>query len=420
MEEPSAPSPPPLRVTERDESPGWKKKKDERPAKSWRAPRRELSPQEARWEDFEKADYPGRLALFQRTLDEGLMDGENAFAMIDQLFLASRERGEIERFLELCETLRRQAPEAFEEKAVYFLSWQIEIALVLGREDLLPELTTRLASHAGRDPDTFHRTLERLEYHGRLDLLLPLMRQAWPVVRDAEDILDWAIDEYADTAIWLEICAFLDDNPQGVGTDAALLERVGVFAEDIDAEAFAREVDLFAGRHPVSEQLADYQPSAGKDQGKSRQRLSKEARGRIIDLSKVFMGHARRAEGVPWTRAMLARDCLVEYLLEQADPREREGRPLAHPLCPERASLDRFLARRLQLLSFQVHLVLATFGLLPAWLRFLRLHNLLTDQQHRAAFEDLGRRRGPLTDVAAKEGDPRLGEALSAWDRLPG
>jgi hypothetical protein len=309
----------------------------------------------------------------------------------------------------------------FEENAVYFLTWQIETALVLGHEDPLPELTARLAPTAARAPDIFHHTLERLEYHSRLDLLLPLMRLAWPVLRDSKDIFAWAINEYGNRLIRLETFAILDANPQGVGTDAALLERVHVVAEDIDAEAFAREVELLAGRHPVFEQLADYQPSAGKDQGKSRKRrrLSEEARGRIIDLSHAFIGHVHREEGVPRTRALLGRDCLIEYLLEQADPRDREGRPLAHPLCPERASLDRFLARYLTLFSYRVHRVFATFGLLPAWLRFLRLHNLLTEQQHRAAFDDLGRLHRPLADIAGKNGDPRLGEALSAWDTPP-
>src|SRR5262249_9007771 len=61
-----------------------------RPAKATKAQKEpEMTPQEARWFEFEKADYPKRLELFQRTLDEGLMDDFNAVEMAEPLYHAA-------------------------------------------------------------------------------------------------------------------------------------------------------------------------------------------------------------------------------------------------------------------------------------------------------------------------------------------
>src|SRR5436190_17362678 len=54
-------------------------------------------PEEMRWEEFKKADYPERLRLFQQTLDDGLMDGENATGMLEGLSGDLTEHNERER-----------------------------------------------------------------------------------------------------------------------------------------------------------------------------------------------------------------------------------------------------------------------------------------------------------------------------------
>src|SRR5262249_6953169 len=96
-------------------------------------PRREPTATQRRGDEFERADYPGQLALLQRTLDEGLMNDENAMGMLETLHTATIEHGQRQQFLDLSAALRRQAPLAFETNAVYFISWEIEAVLALGQ-----------------------------------------------------------------------------------------------------------------------------------------------------------------------------------------------------------------------------------------------------------------------------------------------
>src|SRR5262245_11324270 len=50
-------------------------------------PPKETTPEEARAVEFERAKtLEARLEVFQRTLDEGSMDDENAFTMINELY----------------------------------------------------------------------------------------------------------------------------------------------------------------------------------------------------------------------------------------------------------------------------------------------------------------------------------------------
>jgi hypothetical protein len=117
------------------------------------------------------------------------MDGEYLVEMVSVLSQATLKNNERERLLDLIEAVRRQAPAVFEERAAYLVSWQVETALALGREQDLPALTQQMAQQAGSDADMFDIVSKRLEYHGRLDLLLPMARTAWPLIRDSDDLV---------------------------------------------------------------------------------------------------------------------------------------------------------------------------------------------------------------------------------------
>jgi hypothetical protein len=54
---------------------------------------------QARWREFRETDYEDQIALFLRTLDDPeLMDAEMAFEMLNEIFRASAERQERDRF----------------------------------------------------------------------------------------------------------------------------------------------------------------------------------------------------------------------------------------------------------------------------------------------------------------------------------
>ncbi len=128
----------------------------------------------------------------------------------------------------------------------------------------------------------------------------------------------------------------------------------------------------------------------------SRRKDSPPMRVRSIctDLINTFVGFLRREEGVPFPRGELVRQQLYRYflrrndgdldprpsLLEQAmHPNRKLPKPPrpAHPLCPERVTLDVHLAGLMGPMNGLYYPVAALFQAMPAWLRFLESRRLI-------------------------------------------
>jgi hypothetical protein len=386
---------------------------------------------EARWKEFRKADYEGKLALFARTLDEGLMDEENALDMLEQLYLGGIEHADRERFDGLVREVRQRAPEAYAAHVVCILSWQITNALATGRPEALPALADEMAEHAASNVDLFHATLEELAYHGQLLVLLPVMRKAWPIIREAKDIFAWALDEYAQVAGDYEIFAALEANPETSGAEEDLQERMRFFIEDLRPDKLVEFVDILAGRRPTSGVLADYQwQPVRRRRGRGgredeEEEVPDEAREHLSNLTLEFLGWLRRERQVPYTKGALGREGIAEYLLargmgELQEGKARLARP-EHPLCPDRATLDRFLVRFFGFLSLHRPKSVATLELTPTWLLFLELHGLLSGEQRRRAVEGMRPLAGVLQKALSEghQADPALGQALTSWGQEP-
>jgi hypothetical protein len=375
----------------------------------------------ARWEEFEAADFPQRLELFDRTLDEGLMDHENAFAMLTALHEGLIQRGERERFDELVEAMQKKAPASYASNAVCFLVDQISDALALNRLDRLPELAVRLGEQGEEMSEIGNMALLQLMYRGQQDVALAMLRTSWPKVHESTELLPWAVEQDRSQGANLEVCTFLESNPQAEGNEPVLRERVRFFVEDLDEERLAEVVALLSGRKAVSGSLADYQGLKGGKKGRQRREIPQALHRRLTDLGFAFVGYLRRELGVPYSKGDLARQGIIEYLIERATGRlERRGGGIDHPLAPEYANLDEYLSRYFSLLDGRTHQGFAIFELIPAWLRFLVSLGLLTVEQSRKVFAILGKLREPFETLRGNvKDDPRLGEGLSAWDSAP-
>jgi len=85
-----------------------------------------------------------------------------------------------------------------------------------------------------------------------------------------------------------------------------------------------------------------------------------------------------------------------------------------HPLCPDRKTLDHFLAGLLSFINPQYYKATATLELIPAWLRFLASRQLITADQHQQTLAEL---RGLATEfgkVVKTHSDPALRTAVLA------
>ena len=289
----------------------------------------------------------------------------------------------------------------YDKGAHYYLSWCLVDALAEGRQEVVPSLARELAARAGRDIDTFNRTREALEYHGRLDVLVEAMRIAWPFVKSSDNIVPWGISAFMENGVKYEIFDYLEHTASPDPDDPALLDRVHFFIEN-PRENYLREfVGDLTGTSGREWQADDFAlrpaPKRGRydwdDESEERETPDQGALnlGRLIN---EFVGYLHREEGVSFPRGGMLMQDLYRYFLRRnkgdLDPRPsmleqamhpdrklpKPPRP-AHPLCPERVTFDVHLAEMMGMMSGRYYSAAALFQAMPAWLRFLKSQRLI-------------------------------------------
>ena len=324
---------------------------------------------DAVYEAFEAADYEGRIALFYKTLGEQtLMDGEMAFEMLLQINEAAAKQGERERLDELVMALRERLPDIYDEESQYILRWQISNAIASGHLDRVAPLMRELSAYAGDDIDYYLKALDQLAYHGQLGVLLESIDIAWPAIKDSSNIFSWAIDEFAQQVADYVIFDYLEQHPSLVANDPALLARVDSYIET-DREGLARYLAHLTDQAQRAWTSEDFKMN------------NKGYKQNLIDLSVEFLGYLKREKGIPYSKGELAREQLCEYFLrrKKGDLGKRDRQVKIHPLCPDHATLDRFLGELLSIMNYEHYKAVATLELIPAWLRFLVSRQLITD-----------------------------------------
>jgi hypothetical protein len=159
-----------------------------------------------------------------------------------------------------------------------------------------------------------------------------------------------------------------------------------------------------------------------------------------INLSRLisaFVGYLRREEGVPFPRGELVRQELYRYflrrhegdldprpsMLEQAmHPKRKLPKPPrpAHPLCPERVTLDVHLAGMMGMINARYYFAAALFQAMPAWLRFLESQRLIDAGMSRKVVAELLPLHATLLRIWEQNtDDPLLCRQGQAWLALP-
>jgi hypothetical protein len=210
------------------------------------------------WNEFKSQHGEAREAVFLRTLDdEELRDDETAFEMLNGLHEDAVARGERERFGRMVDTLAVRWPEVYEQGAHYYLSWQLLDALADGRPDV-SALTRALAAKAGRDNDIVHRGLRALAYHGQLIPLVEAMRIGWPLVRESDNVMGWAIGEFAEAGAAYEMYAYLEGASAPDPSNVELLQRIRYFVDDPRLEYVTEFIREVSDKADVAWTVADF------------------------------------------------------------------------------------------------------------------------------------------------------------------
>lgn len=404
------------------------------------------------WEELQAQDYEGQIALFHRTLEEEpeLIDGELAFEFFNDIYYKMVDRNERDRFEALAEALKARRPEAYASEAGYILDWRITNALAEGRVEAVHPMAEAMAETAEKHIDQFFNLMDQLAYHNQLAALISMTRLAWPHIKDSPQIL--GLGEFATQAADYLVFDHLSRNAAPDSNDPALLAQIEPYTK-LDLALFSDYVARLAGQAQRSWTMADFEfePPDREDslytwddeeedfddeEDSDEEDYDKEGdidegRQNLYLLSTEFLGYLYHQEKVPYARGELARSQLYEYILMRHD-RELEpaeslrrgpGRKKdkaaphgpSHPLCPDRRSLDRFLGELLGFFNPQHYKAVATFELIPAWLRFLEARRLIDPQQRRQTLADLRGLDTELLKILKNYPDPALREAMENW-----
>lgn len=397
----------------------------------------------ARWEEFEEADYEERLALFARTLEEGeLMDGEMVSEMTGKLFAQTVEHNERDRFDALIEDLQRRLPEVYAEEAHWLLSYQIKNALVAGRWAKAGALAQALAALAHKQIDVWNAIEEELAYYGQVETLVTAMRSAWPHIRRSRDIVPWGIEEFATRATQYELIYQLEQPGGAHADDPALQERIRFFIGDqLEVETMATTLSWMTGQVTREWKLEDFTVDTGSTHQRAKRPEVDEAQNaaqrNFFHLTLQFARQLHYEMSVPLTRTELATRELQTYLVQRRNKeleyqesmldtvlRKRDkGRsqrkqfaPVPHPLCPDRERLDRYLAQSLGFLSLNRYGAFALIGLTPLWVRFLVAQGLLEAEAGEEALSELKQVAEDMRPVIRAETEPA--QVLRYWETV--
>jgi len=357
------------------------------------------------WEPTTPKDPDELIAGFQQQLNAGEMNADDAFEWLLSIreALGDKTPEARARFAAVVEQLRQQAPEAYEEHVGLCTEYLLCDAIVEECWDEVSELVRPLAENPDKDAEAFFKIFDLLLYHGRIPILLDVVRRAWPGVKDSADITPWAIDEFFAQALLVELFAYLDTAEQPRADDPALREATARYGE-WNEEWLQEAVHRFTLPAPSAWQRADFGEHVDADQWRQN----------LHALLLEFVADRWRA-GIPLSRAYMAFGELEEFVNWQfsnpavpgAPKKRRQARrgrrhrkweeAARFPLIPDEVLLDRFLTKRFPALGLgaRPYQVAALMELLPAYLHFLARLNVVHPAEMDEALDGVARRLVP-------------------------
>ncbi len=403
----------------------------------------------ARLDEFEKSDYERRIEIFRQSIEEDLMDEEQAFEMLNPLFEQVVERNERDRFDGLTEELRQRLPEVYRLEEHYILEWRIINALAAGRYEQAGELTREVALLAHQRMDVWNWVERRMAYHGQLPALVESVRLAWPKISQATGLMLWATTGFSHRAVQYELLHYVEQTAAPDPNDPALLERLKFYDEEIRMERLTSILDCLAGRSNRQWTMDDFRLRPPGGTWRKKQKVVDEAYERgaynLFDLAMAFVAYAHSVTGASYAKAEMAAQEIHRFILrrerqtleyqegvyssslgpdEQPGGHAKKFKEYKHLLCPDRERLDRYLAEMFDPVTAQSHNVSAVIELIPAWLRFIESEGLIEAELRERTLRDLAPVTGDLRrKLEASPIDPALALAISRWndnDQAPG
>ena len=397
----------------------------------------------ARWEEFQEATEDVRRELFIKTLDDPeLMDDEMAFEMLSQTYRSTIKSDQRDVWDNMVEQLQQRLPDVYAVSRKYYIGWQVENMIAGGRRDRVKSMIQEIANLATVDATLYLRIVDQLAYHGMLEELSEISHIAWPQVKVSDKI--WGKSTFAE---WGAECVLFERLEQaGVlnHEDNELIQKIGYYIEDLQLEHFSDYTKSISGRLDRTFLLDDFKmkdlrqrhiyDDEDDDDDDEKQGLTPKSKSDLSSLLNTFIDYARRIEGIPYTKVRLASANIYTYicgrLAGKLEPKQSVLESMRNPpkkakqkqklptnfLCPDRDTLDRYLAELLHFMNPLQHQAAATLELIPTWLRFLKTKGLLEPKMQKSTLNELGKLQATLSKLFQSDrSDPAIADNVSRW-----
>jgi len=349
------------------------KKEIEEKAREVREKQIEEDAAEKFWEEFGGATYSDKIARFRDYLTKEL-DGTGVFEMLDTISSEARRREDLDTLAGLIGEIKEKCPVIYAKDAPYYNSILIENMAAVEDFSGLPAALEAFAEKPGGYIDGFFRAIETLMYYSEIDPLIPAMEKAYPNVLESENIIPSGIDEFSTLLGWLLLFRGLKEQ------DPRLLYEDVSRYWNISQEEFDKMVVALTTGSAGAFEKQEFLKKGSKKMNTDK----------VLQLTIAFM-HTLNKNGMGYSRALMARNALVEYILDRERLEEVEkGRSI---LVPQRASLDSYLTS-LDILFSMPHQVVALMEALPSYLGFLHAHGFIESDE----FEGVRASLTPLKD----------------------
>ncbi|RMH00313.1 MAG: hypothetical protein D6706_04285 [Chloroflexi bacterium] len=350
----------------------------------------------AYWDQFLAADYAKKLQLFEQYLNQTNDKALLAVQMLDVLYRETAVRHQRDRFQVLASLLHDKHPTLWQSESLIIHYRLLANALVEKRVTDIPDLLPPIAAQATKQITLFQHILDMLAYHGQETAVAQLIITAWPQIRQSTHLRPSAQQRFATQATDYLIYAHLKTAESDITT---LHTQLAEFFP-INPDGLKAHLAVLSGRRQFQWQLEDLVPAA-----ETRPSIQ-QAQQNLATLMLEFMGWLSQKQPNSWGQADLFRSQFPDYLaarrtgqLTERDPigdmmrRKRPNFQLppepVHPLCPDAATLTRYLEHLLHATRPQPYRAAVLFTLLPAWTRFLRSRQLLAPATETAVWQNL-------------------------------
>ncbi len=284
------------------------------------------------------------------------------------------------------------------------------------------EMITQVAESAARDLTAYEVLADMLTYHGETAVLVELARQAMPHLQTNTALTSRRKQELVAQATDMLIFQYIESGEDDLAALQAVLERY----MPVDEAQLASFVAILRGERAYQWQLSHF---VIEDMTEERQQAAAQ---NTAVLMLAFLGYLHQQELIPLSKGNIMRQLWPVYLVERRTGQLEERpdmtavirgqrprpviRPKPHPLCPDKVTLEQYLAK---LLNYQTqpYKAAAVFTLIPAWLRFLQTCQLIDQTQQITVSAEL---KSMADDLAAClsdfSDDPALRRDVMVWE----